>query len=45
MRKDGVSLLSYPKKNGKPFQDIPILKLIEKQRAETTRILSESSRI
>jgi hypothetical protein len=41
MRKDGFSLLSYPKKSSKPFQDIPVLKLIEKQRAETVRILSE----
>lgn len=42
MRKDGFSLLSYPKKNSKPFQDIPVLKLIEKQRAETVRMLSEA---
>jgi hypothetical protein len=41
MRKEGFSLLSYSKKNSKPFQDIPVLKLIAKQRAETTRILSE----
>jgi len=41
MRRDGFSLLSYPKKNSKPFQDIPVLKLIEKQQAETVRILAE----
>jgi hypothetical protein len=39
MRKEGFSLSSYPKKNSKPFQDIAVLKLIAKQRAETTRIL------
>lgn len=41
MRKEGFSLSSYPNRGGKPFQDIPILKLIEKQRRETARILSE----
>lgn len=41
MRKDGFSLLSYPPKNGKPFQHIFVMKLIEKQRAETARILIE----
>jgi len=41
MRKDGFNLLSYPEKDGKMFQHIPVLKLIEKQRAEAVRILSE----
>jgi hypothetical protein len=41
MRKNGFSLVSYPKKSGKPFQDIPVVKLIEKQRSETVRILLE----
>jgi Zn-dependent M32 family carboxypeptidase len=41
MRKDGFNLLSYPKKEGEMFQHIPVLELIEKQRAEAARILSE----
>jgi hypothetical protein len=41
MCKAGFSLHSYPPKNGKPHQDVLVVKLIEKQRAETTRILAE----
>jgi hypothetical protein len=41
MRKDGFELMSYPKQNGQVFQSVPVLELIEKQRAETYRILSE----
>ncbi len=41
MRKDGFDLLSYPEKDGKMFQYVPVLELIEKQRAEAVRILSE----
>jgi hypothetical protein len=41
MGKDGFSLHSYPPKTGKSFQDISVMKLIEKQRAETTLILTE----
>jgi hypothetical protein len=41
MRKDGFELLSYPKKDGKMFQYVPVRELIEKQRAEAVRILSE----
>src|SRR5260370_29519590 len=41
MRKDGFDLLSYPEKDGKMFQHVPVLELIEKQRAEAVRILSE----
>lgn len=40
MRKDGFALMSYPRK-GEVFQSIPVLQLIEKQRVETYRILSE----
>jgi hypothetical protein len=41
MHKSGFDLLSYPEKDGKMFQHIPVLELIEKQRAEAVRILSE----
>jgi hypothetical protein len=41
MRKDGFELLSYPEKEGKMLQHVPVRKLIEKQRAEAGRILSE----
>ena len=41
MCKDGFELLSYPEKDGKVFQYVPVLKLIEKQQAEAVRILSE----
>ena len=41
MRKDGFELLSYPEKDGKMFQYVPVRRLIEKQRAEAVRILSE----
>jgi hypothetical protein len=41
MRKDGFELMSYPKQNGQIFQSVPVMELIEKQRAETFRILSE----
>src|SRR4029077_10553167 len=37
MRKDGFELLSYPKKDGKMFQYVPVRELIEKQRAEAVR--------
>jgi hypothetical protein len=39
--KDGFELLSYSAKDGSVFQYIPVRELIEKQRTETTRILSE----
>jgi hypothetical protein len=41
MHKDGFELLSYPEKDGKAFQYVPVLELIKKQRAEAVRILSE----
>ena len=41
MRKEGFELLSYPKWEGKTFTYVPVLELIEKQRAEAVRILSE----
>lgn len=41
MTKDGFDLLSYPSSNDKMFQYIPVRELIEKQRAETVRILTE----
>lgn len=41
MRKNGFELLSYPQKDGKTFQYVPVRELIEKQRAEVVRILSE----
>jgi hypothetical protein len=41
MRKDGFELLSYPEIDGKMFQHVPVRELIEKQRAEAVRILSE----
>jgi hypothetical protein len=41
MCKDGLELLSYPEKDGKMFQYVPVRELIEKQRAEAVRILSE----
>jgi hypothetical protein len=41
MRKDGFELMSYPRQKGEIFQSIPVVDLIEKQRAETYRILSE----
>jgi hypothetical protein len=39
--KDGFELLSYSDRSGSVFQYIPVRELIEKQRIETTRILSE----
>jgi hypothetical protein len=41
MRKDGFELLSYPQKDGKTLQYVPVRELIEKQRVEVARILSE----
>jgi hypothetical protein len=41
MRKDGFDLLSYPEQDGKVFQHVPVRELIEKQRAETVRIMTE----
>ena len=41
MTKDGFDLLSYPHKDGKVFMHVPVRDLIEKQRAETVRILLE----
>lgn len=41
MGKDGFSLHSYPTKNGNFSEFIPVCKLIEKQRIEATRILTE----
>jgi rubrerythrin len=41
MRKEGFELHSYPEENGEFSRYIKIVDLIEKQRAETTRILSE----
>jgi len=41
MSKEGFNLLSYPSEDGKVFQYIPVRELIEKQRAENVRILSE----
>lgn len=41
MRKDGFELMSYPRPKDGIFQSISVLKLIEKQRTETYRILSE----
>jgi len=41
MTKDGFDLLSYPEIDGKMFQHIPVRELIEKQRAEAIRILTE----
>jgi hypothetical protein len=41
MNKDGFDLLSYPEKDGKIFQYVPVRELIGKQEVETVRILSE----
>jgi hypothetical protein len=41
MRKEGFELVSYPKKNDETFEHVPVQALIEKQRAEASRILSE----
>lgn len=41
MRKEGFELVSYPKKNDETFEHVPVQELIEKQRAEAARILSE----
>jgi hypothetical protein len=41
MRKDGFELLSYPGTGGEMFQYVSVPELIEKQRAEAARILSE----
>src|ERR1700722_12047899 len=41
MHKDGFDLLSYPSKDGNIFQHVPVRELIEKQRIETVRILTE----
>jgi hypothetical protein len=41
MRKEGFDLLSYPSQNDSVFQHIPVRELIDRQRAETMRILSE----
>jgi hypothetical protein len=41
MTKDGFNLLSYPSRNDSLFQYVPVRELIEKQRAETERILTE----
>jgi hypothetical protein len=41
MSKDGFRLLSYPSRDDKLFQYVPVLALIVKQRVETERILTE----
>jgi hypothetical protein len=41
MGKEGFDLLSYPDPSGKLFQHVPVRQLIEQQRAETARILTE----
>jgi len=41
MSKDGFNLLSYPSRNDSLFQCVPVRGLIEKQRVETERILTE----
>lgn len=41
MSKDGFSLLSYPSRDDDVFQYVPVLALIEKQRVESERILTE----
>jgi hypothetical protein len=41
MRKDGFELHSYPEKDGKVFEPVPVRQMIEKQRTESIRILSE----
>jgi hypothetical protein len=41
MSTDGFDLLSYPHEPGKIFQHVPLRALIEQQKAETQRILSE----
>jgi hypothetical protein len=41
MNKDGFDLLSYPSKDDNIFQHVPVRELIEKQHAETLRILTE----
>jgi hypothetical protein len=41
MSRNGFELHSYPEKDGKLFQYVPVRELIEKQRAETVRILTE----
>jgi hypothetical protein len=41
MRKNGFELLSYPQLDSKVFQHVPVQELIEKQRGEAIRILSE----
>jgi len=41
MCKEGFELHSYPEKDGKFSQYVPVRELIEKQRAEAIRILSE----
>lgn len=39
--KEGFDLLSYPEQDGKIIQHVPVRELIQRQRAEATRILSE----
>lgn len=41
MSKDGFSLLSYPSRDDAMFQYVPVRELIQKQRVETERILTE----
>jgi hypothetical protein len=41
MHKNGFELLSYPKTTDRIFEPIPVLNLIEKQRNEAVRVLSE----
>lgn len=41
MSKEGFELCSFPEKDGKFFVYVPVRELIQKQRAEATRILSE----
>jgi len=41
MSKDSFQLLSFSKKDGDLFNHVPVLKLIEQQRTEVVRILSE----
>jgi hypothetical protein len=41
MNKDSFQLLTFSKRDGDLFNHVPVLKLIEQQRAEVVRILSE----
>jgi hypothetical protein len=41
LRKEGFELDSFPERDGKVFQYVPVRKLVEKQRLEAARILTE----